>query len=314
MTSELDYIKIYKRILEAKKILIFIHKNPDGDCIGAAAALSSFISGLNKTVNIFIKQGVPDNLKYLNINNVVNNFDEKEYNLFIMADVYLLSKCDVFKEVNYENIIIFDHHNTCKSDMGSIVVSDSKASSTCEIIYYFLSSIGHKITKDISISLLTGILTDTDSFNNQATNKNSINITKELLKLNADTDLIYKNLYKNQKIDSLKLFSLILSRIRKNDKLGIVWTYFTKDDLKIYELEEDDIFQISALLNEVYDCNFIMVIKQIEDNILRFSLRTNKEIDLSKICEYFGGGGHKKAAGFTINGKIEDIIHKIAIL
>lgn len=313
--KDLLFVEVYKKILESNNILILTHINPDGDCLGASNALSYFLLSINKKCNILINPNIPKSFDFLGINNSINSIISmsstlgNKYDLYIIIDANDLNRCSFFEEINNKKLVIFDHHieNKKVSD-GALKIINEKASSTCEIIFDFFNSLSIEINKKMATSLLTGIITDTSNFINQATNTNSIKISEKLINLGADTYLIDQNINKNLNIKKLKFLELILKRIIVNKRLNIVSTYFTLKDLNNYGLEEDDVSGVSGLLNCLYNYNFVMVIKEIKPGILEFSLRTNKDVDLSKICSFFGGGGHKKAAGFRIPGKIEEIM------
>ena len=320
-TKDLLFVEIYKKILESNNVLILTHVNPDGDCLGASKALSDFILSINKKCSILVSPEIPKIFTFLNINNsiniltnsvITNNFLSNKYDLYIMLDAQGLNRCNFFEDIDYRKLIIFDHHiktDNLHNDNGeALIFIDEKASSTCEIIFEFFYALSIKINKQIANSLLTGILTDTNSFINQATNTKSIKIAEKLINSGADTSLINKNINKNLEIKTLKFLELVLDRVIVNKKLNIVCTYFTIEDLNKYNLLEDNIPSISGLLNCLYNYSFVMVIKEIKSGVLEFSLRTNKEVDLSKISSFFGGGGHKKAAGFKILGNINEIL------
>lgn len=303
------YIEIYKKILESNNVLILTHTKPDGDCLGASRALSLFIDSIGKKNNILVTPKIPSNFSFLGIKNAINNYNYKDYDLFIILDANTLDRCNFVEKIDKNRLIIIDHH--AKNDLfdNSVLnIIDDESSSTCEIIFNFLNALSIKINREIASSLLTGVLTDTNNFINQATNLNSIKISEKLISYGADTYLINKNINQNSNINIIKFLKIIISRIKVNRELNIASTYFSKDDLNDCNLIEDDIPDIANLLNNLYEYNFIMIIKQTKDNEMGFSLRTNKNIDLSKIAFLFNGGGHKKASGFKIKGNIKDLI------
>jgi len=305
---DLLYIEIYNKIQKASNILILTHINPDGDCLGASNALSIFINSINKKNSILVNIIIPENLKFLDINNAVYDYNDN-YDLFIMLDANNIKRCGYNGTINDFDLIIFDHHKDLEGCYEkALKIIDESSSSTCEIIFNFLTSLSIKIDKNMANSIMTGILTDTNNFINQATNKNAIKIAEKLIKFGANTSLINKNINKNNNINIIRFLEIVLERIKINKKLNIVSTYFTIDDLNKFNLNSNNIPSVVGLLNNLYNYNFVMVIKDMGKNELEFSLRTNTDIDLSKISSLFGGGGHKKAAGFKIKGNIKDLI------
>jgi phosphoesterase RecJ-like protein len=154
--------------------------------------------------------------------------------------------------------------------------------------------------------LLTGIVTDTGNFAYQSTTKQSIETASRLLSIGADFDGISKaNIY-NKTIDILKLWGVVMRRIVFNKELKMVTTVLFKKDLEDLKLSEEAGEGISNYLNNLSKKNKLsLLLKEYEIGKVKGSLRTTRDdIDVSAIAQQFGGGGHKKAAGFEVEGKL----------
>ena len=154
--------------------------------------------------------------------------------------------------------------------------------------------------------LLTGIITDTGNFTNNATTKKSIESASKLLSIGADFEGIAKaNIY-NKTIDILKLWGLVLKRIVLDKELSMVTTALFQKDLEKLNLRIEDAEGISNYLNNLSaEIKFSLLLKDNGLGKVKGSLRTTREdIDVSKIAQAFNGGGHQKAAGFEVAGRV----------
>ena len=179
-----------------------------------------------------------------------------------------------------------------------------ETSSTCEILYDLFNNLNYQINHKIATSLLTGIITDTDNFNNSNTSDKTIKISSELIKLGANQKLIINRVYQQIKILDLKLWGKILQRLSIDQENNMATTAVFLADLKEEGVNEDALDGFTALLNGLTGIDSSLILKEVEDGI-KGSLRTTKnDVDVSKIAAKYGGGGHKKASGFMTQGKI----------
>ena len=208
---------------------------------------------------------------------------------------------------NFVNgIVNIDHHAT-NNNYGDINIVIPKASSTSEIVYLIFKTLKYKINPNIATCLLTGILTDTNNFTNGGTTQQSIESASELLKIGANINQILNANVFNKTIDILKLWGEVLKRIAYNKELNMVITAVFAEDIKKFNLENEEATEgISNYLNNLSkEIKCSLVLKDNGLGKVRGSLRTTREdVDVSKIALLLGGGGHKKAAGFEVSGKL----------
>jgi len=184
---------------------------------------------------------------------------------------------------------------------------ETDAASTTDILFRIFNHNRFRINKEIATCLLTGIITDTGSFSNLATTPQSISNASELLINGARAKDIINNALTKQSIGVLKLWGRAFSRLIKNSHTNIAITVVTLKDFKECGVENESAEGIANFLNNLNGAKAILVLKEQSDGTIKGSLRTTQDnIDVSKLARVLGGGGHKKAAGFTIKGKIEE--------
>lgn len=263
-----------------------------------------------KEVKAFCKEKLPSSLFFLDGAHEFSNdpaLFEQSYDLIMTFDASDLKHCGIDtllpKLPKGYAFIMFDHHNT-NEGFGQINVLLKDACSTCEVISRFFEEMKVQVDDRMATSLLTGIFTDTSNFSNGGTTVKGMEAASHLVQCGARQSDIIQHLIKNKSIDGLKLWGLALSRLQHHKELDLVSTYFLLEDLKS-PADEEAVDGMSNFLNAMCGgCDTVLVLKEIPNDKIKGSLRSVSR-DISKVAKLFGGGGHKKASGFVIKGRIQ---------
>jgi len=298
----------------AQSVLIVAHKKPDGDTIGATTALRRWCRAEGITVTNFCKDEVPPQYMYMRGADKYTTdsevFDDG-HDVLVVMDCSDLRYAGVHEHVPRMSVaqskrrpvlINFDHHVTNEM-YGDLNVVDAQSSSACELLHRFFEHQGVEVTQDMATCLLTGILTDTGHFSNPATSRSALEAASRLLKRGAKVHDVSRNLQRNKSVGALRLWGSVLSRLKYNDDLGVASTVIFSDDLG-EGVTEEHVEGVSNFLNQFLDARVIMVLRELPDGKVRGSLRSAENVDVSQIAKLMGGGGHKKAAGFAVPGRI----------
>lgn len=303
------YAAAQDALRRARRILIVSHKKPDGDTLGAAAGLLLACHSWGFPADAFCLDPVPPPYRYMPGTEQFST----DPALFAAADT--IAVCDagdlayagierfVLDRTVKPVIINFDHHATNRH-FGDINVVDAGASSTAEVVYHFLEFCRAEVSQKVATSLLTGILTDTSVFSNPATTSASLDAASALMRRGAKIQDVSNRLMRNKPIEALKLWGEVLSRLKYDAHLGIASTVIFERDLRESGVEDEHVEGLSNFLNHVLSAKVVMVLRELPGGKVKGSLRTAEEIDVSALAKLLGGGGHKKAAGFTVSGKI----------
>ena len=298
--------EILKLIEDSSRILIITHVNPDGDTLGCASALKSYI-GEKADILIQIKDNFnfPNTYKFLPFINEAHNLAtvKNEYDLVIALDVASIDRIidkakNIFEHV--QNTIVIDHHKT-NSGFAKINYIRGGISSTGEVLFDFFEKSEIEITPEMAVGLYAAILTDTGCFKYESTTPHTFEIASKIAtKINTSeiADKCYTNKPKNLILFQNYLISNAVFCL--NDK--IAYTLITKEIVEKFSAKDEYTEGICETLRSIAGVEIAFVLKETNTGV-KVSIRT-KEIDATKITQKFNGGGHKRAAGCTIKEKI----------
>lgn len=301
----------HETLRDATRVLIVAHKKPDGDTLGAAAAMFNFCKANGILATGFCLDVVPAQYSYMPGTDEFTAdpavFADPRHDVlavFDAGDLRFAGIADLVAAMpSKPTIVNFDHHAT-NERYGAVNVVDVTASSTAEVVYDFLGTVGADIDRAIATCLLTGILTDTGSFSNPATTDTSLEAASELMRRGAKMQEVATRLMRNKSLTSLRLWGQVLARLKYNERLGVASTAIFAKEIEAEGIDEEHVEGISNFLNQFLDAKVVLVLKELPGNKVKGSLRTAEDIDVSALAKLLGGGGHKKAAGFTIPGRI----------
>lgn len=301
-----------KNLLEkASNVLLIAHKKPDGDTLGATIAMYLALQTMGKNPAMACYDKIPANLQFLPYHDkFIHEFNPSDFDLIIALDngASYMSRFhekypDIFKTPNLP-VINIDHHPS-NDNFGQINLIDTSAAATTSIIYQLLLIWNVKITREIATCLLTGIYTDTGSFMHSNTNSDVYKVASELLSFGGNFALISKHIFKNTPLPTLKLWGRALKKIKMNPE-KIAMSVITQKDLRDCHAKPEDLSGIIDLINSVPDAKFSCLLVEDKNGQVKGSFRTQQEnVNLSKIAGLFGGGGHQKAAGFSLPGHLQ---------
>ncbi|MFA6105815.1 MAG: bifunctional oligoribonuclease/PAP phosphatase NrnA [Patescibacteria group bacterium] len=308
---------IHKHIQKAHKILIVPHQNPDGDAIGSAAAFHEYARSLGREAQIFCVTPPNPKLSFVHHSAPIYSdpaiFKDPSIDTIVTLDSGDLRYSGIAELVkgHRATIINIDHHAS-NENYGDINLVIPTAASTTEILFRFFRHNSIRISQKMATSLLTGLSTDTSNFTNAATTGDALRAGGELILAGGNFNLITSNTLKNKSIGSLRLWGKAFSRLTKDERLNLTHTYVTQADIKELGVSESEYEGISNFLNNLENTSITLLLSETADGKIKGSLRTTKnDVDVSAIAKKFNGGGHKKAAGFTVDGTLEEVLGKI---
>ncbi len=283
--------------------------------MGSTLALAHYLENKGISHDLFCADAPAPYFQYLpgirRYTSSLQQLDLKSYDAFICLDHGSLRQSKVhqhltphFTEHEHGTCINIDHHYT-NERFGTCNYIKPEASSTCEVMYDFFIANNIPITHAMATCLMTGIITDTGHFTNSATRQSSLDAASHLVRLGAKIPEINQHVIKSKNIPSLNLWGDVFSRLTINPTYGLAYTIITQEDFAHNRVERDALDGLVNFLNNLEGVRCVMLLIEETPNLIKGSLRTTRDdIDVAKIAALWGGGGHKKAAGFQVHGAL----------
>lgn len=306
--------KIVEVIRSSQSFLITSHIRLDGDAIGSELALYLMLRDMGKEVHVYNQDATPRMYDFLpGADRILNRLDAET-----AFDAVFILDCSDIDRVGEEagrvgaipNIINIDHHIS-NGSFGDLSLLDPAASSTGEIVYRLMRTLGTDITKDIAVNLYTAILTDTGAFRYSNTAQRTFRIAGDLVARGAEPWWISQRIYENNPEQKMRLLAKALETLDFFWDRKIAVIHVTRQMLEeagaLWEYTEGFV-EFPRSIEGVEVAAFV---SEIGDRFFKVSLRSRGNIDVEKVAGTFGGGGHHSAAAFRITGDLEGVKKKL---
>ncbi len=314
LATELEGVAAELR--ERDRFLLTAHEGPDGDALGSLLGMHHLLSQLGKDSVMFLAAKefpLPIEYRFLPLEEV---FHEPPADMADRTIVFLdcgnIDRMPVDFLRSGENFVInIDHHHD-NTRFGDANLVDTSASSTAEIVYLLANLLGGQITPEIAAALYVGLVTDTGKFMYENVNANTHRVAAELIEAGVDVGDTYRRLYEHVPLEKLRLVSRALEGIGRFCGGRLVTTYITAADYEASGAGEE---MTEGIIDHLRSVEGALVAALVRDQAARggaarkVSLRSSGgEVDVSAIARQHGGGGHKRAAGFSTDLEFEALL------
>lgn len=309
--------KVINCIKKYKVFLITAHQNLEGDALGSEIAFYKLLKKLGKTVIMVNQDSTPQEYIWLPGTGLIKEYRRNmklKFDVLVMLDCSHKTRCGNVADlaISDQPIINIDHHvsNTKFGDINWLL---PEASSTSEMIYQLYKSMHIKIDVDAAKALYVGVLTDTGCFRYINTSPFTHQVAAKLLEFNLNVSKIYRNIYGSISFSDMSLLPKILSTLER-DVSGRIIAFRIKQGLikgkKIYFDLTENVLSFGRLIRGSEVC---VLFKEQPDQIkqIRVNLRSQGKVDVNRVAQFFGGGGHKTASGCTIKGSLQAVKRKV---
>ena len=297
-----------KKIIEESNTIYLVgHVNPDGDAIGSTYAIYFALKKMGKDAHVVM----PDHSTVFNflprIDEHVKSIDVRSYDLLIALDSSDNTRLAIPKE-DYDKakkIIMLDHHQVT-NPYGDFIHIDDSRSSASEIAYIFLQYItDNNIDKDMATMLYAGIMTDTGCFNYANTSSRTLRVVAELIDIGAEHLMVNKMLNDTIKEAKLRLVAKTIDNIESFYDNKLKYSYVPFEDIAALGIGDEDAEGMTNYLRSIEGTEFAVYVRGKSDGSIKVSMRSGGRVDVSKVAIEFGGGGHPRAAGYTMQDPYE---------
>jgi phosphoesterase RecJ-like protein len=266
-----------------------------------------------KKADMSVVSNIPYNYKFLpNIDLAQRYFDHSlVYDLVITLDVAAIDRVRDAKILfdRAKCTVNIDHHKT-NPGYGDYQIIEPEASSCGEVLYNYFKKHDWEFTEDAAKCLYVAIMTDTGNFRFENTSANAFRAVAELVEKGANPNVLYKHCYETKTKNLVMFQNYCVNKAEFLNDNKVVYTTVYKKDLEKFSAGDDYTDGIAETLRAIDSTEVAFVVKEVESKLTKVSMRS-KHIDVAKICEQFGGGGHTFAAGCTIKASVKDTIGKL---
>jgi len=306
--------KINELIAASNSFLVTTHESPDGDAVGSSLALGNYLAALGKDVTVHICDPVPDLYAFLPMaGEVVATLPERHFDVCFVLDVGEFRRAGTQVAAAAGRIGAFvnmDHHKT-RDEFGRYNLIDSTAASTGILIYRLIRDAGHDVSPACALCIYVATITDTGSFRYSNANPEAFAVAGEMIARGVDAWDIASRLYESQPRQRLELLSLALQTLAFGECGRFASLTVTLD---MYAKTGTDAELTDGFINyprSVSGVEVAIFFRQISERLFKVGFRSKGRIDVSRLAEGFGGGGHHNAAGCTVEGDMEEVREKV---
>lgn len=303
--------KTAEKIKQSQKIVITSHLRPDGDSICTGIALYLMGEALGKEMAIINKDPIPrpfDTFPAINLIQI-GDIPPDQFDCVILLECANVSRSGQKNIDGYFKINIDHHHSN--DYYGDINWVEPESSAIAEMAYYLALELGVEITPKMATHLYCGIASDTGSFQFSNTRAEAFEVCAQLIRRGANPAHISELLFYNITPEKIILLGQVLSRLKIKGKGQIAVISMFKNELSSLGLKEIDTEDITTLARSIKGIQLVLFFKEMKPDVYRVSIRSRGNTNAAAIAEFFGGGGHLHAAGFTVTGKYETLVEDL---
>ena len=296
--------EINAKIASANKIMIVSHVRPDGDAIGATLGLGLALKQAGKNVQMVLNDGLPASFRHLPGSELIKKEPQGQPDLFITVDCADYKRTGKQFENHSKPDINIDHHIT-NEKFGVLNLIEPESVATSAVLTDHLPLWGLEITRDVAANLATGIVTDTLGFRTSNTSPASLRQMALLMDTGINMPDLYTRALVSRSFSAARYWGAGLTSLKTLD--GIVYATMRVTDRKNAGYGGNDDADLINIISAIEDHVVGMVFVE-QHKTVKISWRALQPgVDVSKIASFFGGGGHKAAAGADISGNLEEI-------
>ncbi|HEX6129822.1 MAG TPA: bifunctional oligoribonuclease/PAP phosphatase NrnA [Candidatus Limnocylindria bacterium] len=293
----------------AERVTAICHENPDGDTLGAAIAIAIAAERLGKQSEVVSGDPPPAFLAVLPRVRGVRRAPQLEPDLAVIVDTGDLKRTGrVAAEhgdwLSRATIAVIDHH-VSNAGFGAANWVDPEAAATCEMVALMLPELGVELDAELATALLTGIVQDTHTFAHPNATPRTLRVAAELVEAGAPLSRLNRAVYADKPFSTLALWGRMLNSIEERCEGRIVHASMTLEMLRETGEQPNASEGFVDLLGSTKAADITVLFKQAEPGSIRVSVRTTERADAVAITSAFGGGGHARAAGCTVEAPIE---------
>jgi phosphoesterase RecJ-like protein len=291
---------ILEAIQDAQKILVTAHARPDGDAVGSVLACGMMLEQMGKRVEMAFSDRVPLIYRWLPCAQRIAHWQRVDGDF----DLVILLECDGIersrlKGLEGRRLINIDHH-TSGRNFAHLNWIEPDACAVAELVFSLACAAGVCVTAEMATCLYMAVLTDTGSFCYEGTDSHTFSLAHELVRLGARPAPIAQDVYFSNPMSKMLLLGAALANLKRDGR--VAWLWVTTTDMERTHAAEEDCEGIVNYAIGIAGVEIAVFLRELPDHRVRLSLRSKGSVNVARIAESMGGGGHENASGCTLPG------------
>jgi phosphoesterase RecJ-like protein len=300
---------VLRQMEQRDRFVLTSHARPDGDAIGSALACCQVLRAMGKQADVVLHDGVPRIYRglpfadqVLQANRVAGDYEAA-----------IILECDSIHRTRLEGLedrflISIDHHISGRP-FAHVNWIDPHAVATGEMVFRLAREAGTPFSPEIAICLYTALMTDTGSFMFQGTNEHTFALARELVLAGADPSHCARNIYFAHSVAKMRLLGEALRNLNTEGHVG--WTWVTQNQMESCGAKEEDCEGLVNYVLSIGEVEVAALFRELPDGRYRVSLRSKGKLDVARVAERFGGGGHECASGCSLDGPLASAVRQV---
>lgn len=303
--------QVLKTIRERERFVLTSHARPDGDAIGSVLAARELVCAMGKQADIVMRDPVPVFYRDLPQAGLVKQAESVSGDY----DAAIILECDGLPRTGLSGLdapgrvlVNIDHHGSAKP-FAHVNWTDAKACATAQMIFDLAKAAGVRVSAAMATCLYTALLSDTGGFRYQSTNEKTFALAQELVRAGADAAHISQHLFFNNPEAKMRLLGAALSSLKRKD--DVAWMLVTQAQMKLAGAIDEDCEGLVNYALSIQGVEVALFFRELAGEKFRVSLRSKGAVNVARLAEHFGGGGHDVASGCSLDGPLSVACERI---
>jgi bifunctional oligoribonuclease and PAP phosphatase NrnA len=313
----IDWTPLVETIHRRKRFLLTTHVRPDPDGLGSQLGLADALDNMGKEVQLVIASNWPPRYDFLDPDKRIRRFtppaeELRQVDAVIILDTGTWGQLGDFgpflKSMSCDKAVI-DHH-VSQDDLGAVPYVDTTAEATGRLVFELIQALQQPLSSKAADFLFAALATDTGWFRHKNTTPATFALAEKLMAAGANPTWLYEQIYERNTVGKLKLMARVLDRLRVEAAGKIALTYVARDDYAATGAIPQDTEDLVNFTRSVAGVEVGIFFMEQPAGGVKVSFRS-RSVDVAKVAEQFGGGGHKLASGATLNTSLEEAQRRV---
>jgi phosphoesterase RecJ-like protein len=306
--------EVWRILSGAGRVLLTTHLRPDGDGIASELALFMVLRSLGKEVIIVNQDPTPEIYQWLPHAGAITVYEPGTEETHPPPDVAVLLDCAARSRIGESYrvvakaalVVCVDHHEMTEC-MGDVRYIDPRASSIGEMLYHLIPGLQRFLDEQVAVCLYTSLLTDTGSFSHANTTEQVFTMAAHLVRCGVNPELVHRKVYRDKRIAHFRLLSRALDGLKTAESGKIAYAMLPHSAYRETGAGEEDNEGILDVMKALRGGELFVLFRQVDAGQFKVSMRSTDHVNCSELARMFGGGGHARASGFSIRGRVEEL-------